>query len=65
MEQQVTSNLSLTTYCGEKEYYMRDCQVKKKAEMIKTLKAKEIGYFGADKEKYKPTDDESIKKIGL
>ena len=44
---------------------MRDCQVKKKAEMIKTLKAKEIGYFGADKEKYKPTDDESIKKIGL
>ena len=44
---------------------MRDCQVKKKAEMIKMSQAKEFGNFAADEEQYEPTDDESAKEVGF
>ena len=46
---------------------MRDCKVKKKAEMIKAserFEAKEFGNFAADEE-YEPTDEESIKEVGF
>ena len=44
---------------------MRDCQVKKKAELLKMSEAKEFGKFAADEEQYESTDDESIKEIGF
>ena len=47
---------------------MRDCKVKKKAEMIKASersKAKEFGNYAADDEECEPTDDESIEEVGF
>ena len=47
---------------------MRDCQVNKKAKMIKTSKAKEFGKVAADKGIVRTTDDESItgsKEVGF
>ena len=44
---------------------MRDCQVKKKAELLKMSEAKEFGKNAADEEQYKSTDDESIKEVGF
>ena len=42
---------------------MRDCQVKKKSEMIETSEAKEFRNFAADEEQHEPMDDESIKEV--
>ena len=44
---------------------MRNCQVKKKAELLKMSEAKEFGKFAVDEEEYEPTDDESIKEIAF
>ena len=44
---------------------MRDCQVKKRAGMIKTSKAKEFEKFTADEEHYKPTGGKSIREVGF
>ena len=55
-------------YCGEKDHYMRDCKVKKKADMItasERSEAKEFENVAADDEKYEPTNDESIKEVGF
>ena len=52
-------------YCGEKGHYIRDCQVKKRANMIKTSVAKKIENFATDEEQYEPTDDEHIKEVGF
>ena len=52
---QVGNNKSeaLCYYCGEKEHYMRDCQVKnKKADMIKMSETKKFGNVAADEEEY-------------
>ena len=46
---------------------MRDCKVKKKAEIVKVSErpeAKEFENFAAS-DGYEPTDDESIKEIGF
>ena len=44
---------------------MRDCQVKKKAELVKVSEAKEFGKFAVDDEQYESTDDESTKEVGF
>ena len=49
-------------YCGEKGHFMRNCQVKKKAELLKMSEAKEFGKFAVDEEEYEPTDDEAPRK---
>ena len=44
---------------------MRDCYVKKKAELIKTSKAKDFGNFAVDKKQHKPMDDKNINEVGF
>ena len=55
----VVNNKSETTsyYCGEKGHCMGDCQVNKKAGMIKKSEASKFGNFAACEEQYKPTGE--------
>ena len=54
---------AITTTERNEITYMRDCQARKQAKLIKTSNAKEFGKFAADEEQYEPMDDKSTKKI--